>query len=257
MISKNRLKYLRSLKIKKYRIQEKLLLVEGFRLISEALNANASIQSIYYTDKILTNQNIELLFKQCENKDVEIIQINQKHIDILSDAINNQGIIAVVHQPISNDDCNLDANQLLLDSISDPGNMGNILRTADWFGLKNIYLSNESIDPYNSKTLRSSMGAHFYINIKIINIIDHINMLKDDGFTIVGAHISGENVYNWKAPKKWALILGNEAHGISKEVQQLIDCKVTIPKIGNIESLNVAMAGGILLSHIKNNVKDL
>ena len=250
MISKNRLKYLRSLKIKKYRIKEQLLLVEGFRLISEALNAQADIQTIYYSKKILNNKEFQRLFDKCNSKKIEIVEIQQKNIDELSDSINNQGIIAIINTPISIDNFT-SSNQLILDSISDPGNMGNILRTADWFGLKNIYLSENSIDPYNRKTVRASMGAHFYINIIFINIDQHIKMLKENNFTIIGADVIGDNLYDWEPPSKWAIILGNEAHGISSKVKELVDYNITIPKKGNIESLNVAMAAGILLSHAK------
>ena len=256
MISKNKLKYLCSLKKKKYRLQEKVLLVEGFRLINEAINAKASIESIYYSDKILNNTSINILFDKCKNKKIELIQILQKDIDVLSDSVSNQGILAVINTPINDKDTLLNHNQLILDTISDPGNMGNILRTADWFGLKSVYLSKKSIEPYNAKTLRSSMGAHFYIDINIIDIVEHIKMLKNNGFTIIGADIKGENLYRWKSPDKWGLVVGNEAHGISQEIRKLIDCNITIPKNGNIESLNVAMATGILLSHIRSNIKD-
>ena len=250
MISKNRLKYLRSLKIKKYRIKEQLLLVEGFRLISEALNAKANIQTIYYSKKISNNTEFQRLFDKCNSKKIEIVEIQQKNIDELSDSVNNQGIIAVINTPASIDNFT-SSNQLILDSISDPGNMGNILRTADWFGLKNIYLSENSIDPYNRKTVRASMGAHFYINIVFINIDQHIKMLKENNFTVIGADVIGDNLYDWEAPSKWAIILGNEAHGISSKAKELVDYNITIPKKGNIESLNVAMAAGILLSHAK------
>ena len=259
MISKNKLKYLRSLKIKKYRLKEQLLLVEGFKLINEALRAEASIQSIYYSTKILNNKDIQGFFDKCNHKKIKLIEVRQEDIDELSDSMNNQGIISVINTPASNNRFTTgisDQNQLILEGISDPGNMGNILRTADWFGLKKIYLSENTIDPYNAKTIRSSMGAHFYINIVSINIVEHIKKLKESNFPIIGADIVGENLYEWEIPDRWAIILGNEAHGISDKVRKLIDYNITIPKQGNIESLNVSMASGILLSHIKSNIKD-
>ena len=168
------------------------------------------------------------------------------HVKGVSDSINNQGIIAVINIPKNNEDY-LSNHQLILDSISDPGNLGNLIRTADWFGLKNIYLSENSIDPYNPKVIRSSMGAHFYINIIQINIIKHIEILKKNNFVIIGADIMGENLYDWNIPKKWAIVLGNEAHGISKSLRSLITTTVTIPGVKGMESLNVSVAGGILL----------
>ena len=126
------------------------------------------------------------------------------------------------------------------------------MRTADWFGLSAVYLSENCIDPYNPKVIRSAMGAHFYINTIQISIIRHIKLLKKNNFKIIGADISGDSIYDSVIPDKWAIILGSEAHGISEEVKNIIDYKITIPKKGSVESLNVAMAGGILLSHIKN-----
>jgi len=255
MISKNKLKYLSSLKIKKYRLKENLLLIEGSRLINESIKAHALIESIYYTKKFANNENNISLINVCEDKSIKLIEVSEKDINQLSDSINNQGIIAVINMPQKTEDY-IYNHQLILDSISDPGNLGNIIRTADWFGLKNIYLSENSIDPYNSKVIRSAMGAHFYINIILIDIIQHMEILKKNNFNIIGADIIGKNLYSWDVPDKWALILGNEAHGISDKIRKFIDYNITIPKRGNIESLNVAMAGGIFLSHVKRNIKD-
>ena len=112
-------------------------------------------------------------------------------------------------------------------------------------------MSENSIDPYNEKVVRSAMGAHFYINIVSIDIVKHIKMLKESKHPIIGADIVGESLYEWEPSERWAIILGNEAHGISDKIRKLIDYNITIPKLGNIESLNVSMAAGILLSHIK------
>ena len=177
MISKNKLKYLCSLKIKKYRLKEKQLLIEGCRLINESINANASIESIYYSKKFLHNENNLDLINTFKNKTVLFAETTQENINQLSDSMNNQGVIAVINIPDNNKDY-LYNHQLILDSISDPGNLGNIIRTADWFGLKNIYLSENSIDPYNSKVIRSAMGAHFYINIIQIDIINHTHLKR-------------------------------------------------------------------------------
>ena len=259
MISKNKFKYLSSLKIKKYRLKEQLFLADGFRLINEALSAEesgfpVSIQSIYYTKFFLNNKNIEGFFNKCENKKIKLIEADKKDIDKLSESQNNQGIIAVINIPNWSGASLLKEkspkHQLILDEIADPGNLGNILRTAAWFGMSEIYLSKNSIDPYNEKVIRSAMGAHFYVNIAFVNIVEHIILLKKNNYSIIGADISGESLYDWHAPDRGAIILGNEAHGISSKVRKLIDYNITIPKQGKIESLNVSMAAGILLSHI-------
>ena len=187
MISKNKLKYLNSLKIKKYRLKEKQILIEGCRLINESIISNASIESIYYSKIFLANKNNIDLINLLENKKIPLIEIPQTNINQLSDSINNQGIIAIINLKITKQD-SLYTNQLILDSISDPGNLGNIIRTADWFGLKNIYLSKNSIDPYNPKVVRSGMGAHFYMNIIQIDIIRHMKTLRKNSYLLCGGN---------------------------------------------------------------------
>tara|TARA_B100001250_G_C19676208_1_gene733761 strand:- start:202 stop:969 length:768 start_codon:yes stop_codon:yes gene_type:complete len=254
MLSKNQFKFLNSLKYKKTRIQENKILIEGVRIIREAQSSNTLIDSIYYTDKFASNH-VELL-DILNNQNISMTLSGQQDIKKLSESKNNPGIIAVVNIKIPSKEEYVNNNQLIIDSVSDPGNLGNIMRSADWFGLKNIYLSENSVDPYNSKVVRSAMGAHFYLNIFKISIIDHIKNLKEQEFKIIGANIEGESLYNWNIPNKWALVLGNEAHGISDEVNKLVDYDISIPQKGNVESLNVSMAGGIILSHIISNKKD-
>ena len=179
MLSKNTLNQLKLLRKKEYRIRENKILIEGARLIGEAINAKASIDILYYSNHFLHNKNNQSLFDLAKNKKISTAEVSQKNIDKLSDSINNPGIIGLVKLKKIKEQDNLDNQQLILDSISDPGNLGNLMRTADWFGLKNIYLSENSVDPYNSKVIRSAMGAHFYINIAFLT--DHL-------FIILGYH---------------------------------------------------------------------
>ena len=251
MISKNRLKYLKSLKIKKYRNKAKQFLIEGVRLIRESLQAGADIECLYCTDEFINAYGDRAFIEMIECSHISMNQINNKEMDQLADSINHQGIVGLANMKICGNQVPLEYNSyLILDSISDPGNLGNILRTADWFGLTSIYLSSDCADPYSPKVVRSAMGAHFYINIFQLDIIQHIQYLKEHDFTIVAADLDGISIYDYDIPQKSVIILGNEAHGISDEICKLIDCKITIPKRGNIESLNVSMATGIILSHI-------
>ena len=252
MISKQQLKYLKSLKIKKYRLKAMQVLIEGVRLIDESLKANADIKEVYCLEEFLSNSNNKQLIVLMENKKIPITIVDSHILDELSESINHQGLIGLASIPSIQDSVLNINNQIILESISDPGNLGNILRTLDWFGCKNIYLSQDSTDPYNSKVIRSAMGAHFYINIVQIDIFKHIVDLKNNDFTIVAADLEGYVLYNWLPPEKYAIIFGNEAHGISEKIRKLIDCKITIPKQGNIESLNISMSAGIVLSHIQN-----
>ena len=189
MLSKNKLKYLSSLKVKKYRDKEQMFLIEGFRLIQETISAMDSkfpviIQSIYYSNIFLKSKEAKEFFHKCKNRKIKLIKADVKDIDKLSESMNNQGIIALVNMPVwVNPDFFKNQYQIILDGIADPGNLGNILRTAAWFGLSEIYLSENSIDPYNGKVVRSAMGAHFYINIIPIKIVDHIEMLKENNYS--------------------------------------------------------------------------
>ena len=143
-------------------------------------------------------------------------------------------------------------NVIILDEISDPGNMGSLLRSAAWYGIDSVLCSNNCVDIYNPKVVRSAMGAHFYIsNLINIDLIETINMLKIEQYHIIGASLKGVHYKKMKVHREpWALILGNEAHGINEELYNIMDQKVSIPQRGPIESLNVAIAGSILLDRL-------
>ena len=251
MISKNRFKYLQSLKIKKYRNKASQILIEGLRLVGECVDAGASIECIYCTQSFYDKTSNYNFINLLDNKKILVEKINDNDMNNLSESINHQGVVGVVNINTASKISMEDKHQLILDSISDPGNLGNIIRTADWFGLKNIYLSDNSVDPFNSKVVRSAMGAHFYVNIFMLNIVEHIIELKKNNFTIVVADMLGDSIYNWDVPDKWAIILGNEAHGVSDKLRKLVDYNIAIPKKGNIESLNVSTAAGIILSKVR------
>ncbi len=147
-----------------------------------------------------------------------------------------------------------------LDSISDPGNLGAIIRTCDWFGVNSILISKESVDLYNPKVVQSTMGSLFHLPISNnIDLLESIHEAKNNGFKIIGTDVYGKNILSNKnvksnlvSGKKIMLIIGNEAHGISENIKKEIESFITIPKYGNAESLNAAVALGIILSGIKN-----
>jgi len=136
----------------------------------------------------------------------------------------------------------------MLDSISDPGNLGTIIRTCDWFGVKNIFLSDNIVDYTSPKVIRSSMGSIFHINIYEDIDAEILSDLKREGFEILCADIEGENVFSYNSERKKVLILSSESHGPSKDFEKISDKKISIPRIGNAESLNVASASAVLLA---------
>mgnify|MGYP001340988769 CR=1 FL=1 len=165
MISKNKIKLLKSLKLKKYREEYKLTIIEGLRLVEEAINLNTNINHIWMTPKSV-NINQDLL-KKINSKKINYDIIDQKNLKLISDTNNNQGIIAEIdikeHFNVKLNDIKSN-NIVILDNVSDPGNLGTIFRTCAWYNIKNIILTSNTVDPFNFKSLRSGMGAHFTFN---------------------------------------------------------------------------------------------
>ncbi len=255
-ISNSEIKMLRSLSVKKIRMQEGLFILEGYRLIKEALLSGYPLQKIWMTD-VFQQSATGKFIKMLSNKNsVPAELIPPRTLSQISDTRNNQGIIATA--PLQRSAGVLSDQVVVLYKISDPGNMGTMLRTAEWFGIKTVVISRFSADPFNPKAVRSAMGAHFYMNI-IDNPDQNIfKMLKDSGHKLIAAVLNGEPAEKLvrKRLKKWALVLGSEAHGIEDHLMPMFDHTASIPRIGNIDSLNVAIAGGIILQMLtKKRVK--
>jgi len=257
MISKNRIKLLRSLKLKKYREQYHSTVLEGLRLIDESINCNADIQNIWMTDQsIENNQNfVDKIKLRKINFDI----INNSDLKLISDTKNSQGIIAQINlkKYFNSQLLNIRNNcTVVLDNISDPGNLGTIFRTCAWYNIKDVILTDNTVDPFNFKSLRSGMGSHFsFDNIIIDNNKSIIDFLENNNFNILCADLNGEKISSDLTNNKWALILGSEAHGISIDFKNYH--KITIDKFGEIESLNVSVACGIILERLINNYYEL
>ena len=251
MISKNKIKLLRSLRLKKYREQNKKTILEGARLIDEAINASAQIDSVFATKEILhANQN---LAEKIQSHHIPLDMINQDDLNGISDTQHSQGIIAVVKTSsftIADLSNGLTDHIIILDNISDPGNLGTIFRTCAWYGIKSIVIASGTVDPFNFKSMRAGMGAHFYFNHIIIdNNQSIIDFLDADKFNMYCADLKGKDISKVNVNQKWAIILGSEAHGISSSFQNYD--KITIKRLGKIESLNVSVACGIILDQLK------
>tara|TARA_Y100000590_G_scaffold460630_1_gene620367 strand:+ start:116 stop:874 length:759 start_codon:yes stop_codon:yes gene_type:complete len=252
MISKNQIKFIKSLSYKKNRRKYNKVVLEGFRLIEEAIKSNLELEYICLTKEINLKIKNNKLFK---NQKINII--TDKECQLISNTKNSQGILALasinrysnnIIQNIKNE------NIIILDGVKDPGNLGTILRNCAWYGIKSIILTENSIDPFNSKCIRSGMGAHFYLeNIIKDNSQNIIDYLLKNHFTIIIADLNGQNLDNININNKWALVLGSEAHGVNPIYHNF--SKVTIDKFGDIESLNVSVASGILLNELLHNKK--
>ena len=238
LISQNEDKLIRSLHQKKFRNKHEKFIVEGARSIDYALNNNGSFSIILYT-KGFSNK-FPKLIKKIQSLDCSLI--SEKELKKLSPSDSPSGIIGIANK-IEYSEFNYDENFIFLDKIADPGNMGTIIRTASWFGIPQIALSDGCIDPFNSKVVRSAMGTHF--SLKWIGE----KPIKDfKNYKLIGADPKSNNINQLpKTNHKWGLIMGSEAHGISSDIYSLMNDTIAIPKIGEGESLNIGVAMGILL----------
>lgn len=246
MLSKNEIKLIKSLENKKFRKKHNFFVIEGERIVKESLVSGILIDQVFISESFVANQYplIDTLAKQ--NTVTKIIP--DKQMKAISGTVTPSGILALVKMPVQpNLGIIENQNILYLDTIQDPGNLGTLLRSANWFGIENIILSENSIDPYNPKVVRSGMGAHFNLNIFTDTPLKLLSK-----HTKIGGFQEGESIYEIekKSIEPWVLVIGNEAYGISEENAKLINKKITIPKIGKGESLNVAVAGSVLLYHL-------
>ena len=242
------IKNIKKLKDKKYRDETRVYLVEGIKMLKEAILENAKIQTIVICDEDYKNNVIpEELNKEIQK--YNCIYVSKKVFLHITEVTNPQGILAVVEK--KNKESKINYNEdiiVILDGIQDPGNLGTILRTVDSVGLTQIITSKDTVDAYNPKVVRSTMGATFRINvIEAEDLVKTINQIKQNGFETLATSLqTNKSIYDIDYTKK-AIIIGNEANGVSKEVQEACDIKVKIPMLGKTESLNAAVATGIIL----------
>tara|TARA_A100001015_G_scaffold178079_1_gene197976 strand:- start:2119 stop:2847 length:729 start_codon:yes stop_codon:yes gene_type:complete len=241
LISKKTYKTIKSLKSRKFRYTLERFTVEGLRLIKTILEKGAFLESVFFT-KAFENKNLEFI-KQIDS-DI-LFDVSEKEMKDLSNMTTPSGILAISKFP-NYGKLNSGKNIIFLDQISDPGNMGTILRTASWFGVEQIVLSDKCIDPFNPKVVAAAMGSHFQIKFLGQESID-----KLDDYLWIGASLDGKMLkQSIKINEKWILVMGSEAHGIDKKIKSRLDEIYTVPKLGEGESLNVGVAMGIILSKI-------
>lgn len=240
-------KSIKKLKDKKYRDLSKEFIVEGIKLVEEAIQENAEIKKIIICEDCINNGliNKNLMYEIAKN---DCIYVTEKVFQSLSDVTNPQGILAVIGQNTIEEIKYNDDIILVLDGIQDPGNLGTILRTLDSTNLKQVIITNKTADPYNPKVVRSTMGAIFRVNvIEVEDLSKTIKEFKKHKIQILATDLSTEfSIYDVDY-KKSAIIIGNEGNGVSKEIFDLADKKIKIPMKGKTESLNAAVATGIIL----------
>ena len=241
-------KNIKKLKEKKYRDLENAYIIEGIKLVKEAIYENAKIRQIIMCENYADNKEIdkETLY---EISKYNLIYVTEKIFNTITDVKTPQGIIAIVEK--NNSTCEINYSEeiiIALDDVQDPGNLGTIIRTADSANLKQIILSKNSADPYNPKVVRSTMGGIFRVNIiEVDNLEETLKQTQKNGFKVMVTVLDTQkSIYDVNYNKK-VIVIGNEANGISKSIQNIADEKVKIPMLGKTESLNASVAAGVMI----------
>lgn len=218
------IKYLRNLHEKKFRDEYSEYIIEGVKMFKEAVDEKLNIKKVIVCEEIFSEE----LPKG--NYDIEYVSKNV--FEYISDTKTPQGILAIIKKK-ENDHKEYSDVIFALDTLQDPGNLGTIIRTLDSAGIKTLLLSEESVDPYNLKVVRSTMGAIYRLDIfENIKLIEEISNLKKKGYKVIVTAIDAkENLFEYNFPKKIIIVIGNESNGVSKEIQELADEKIKIPMI--------------------------
>ena len=240
MVVKSQIKFIKSLQQKKYRISNGMFVVEGVKMVNELLQTSLKLHSLYTTAP-------ELL----PSGGIDHRKISENDLRKISGLKSPNKVLAIFYIPDAEP---LDCKDwiLLLDGVKDPGNLGTIIRLCDWFGIKHLACSTDTVDCFNPKVLQATMGSIARVNTIYTNL--DVLIEKSD-VPVIGAFMEGESVNQLNWPSRGMLIMGNEAHGISKKLELLLHKKVSIPQYGkaSAESLNVGTATAILLNELRRN----
>jgi len=239
--SKNEIKFIKSLAIKKYRYKNASFIVEGLKSVQEFVQSGTKIQRIYLTSNLIDQLNFDIHVYDCKI-------IDENDYKKLSEQNTPSGILAIIlmRQAELNKKQLQEGCTLILDNVQDPGNLGTLIRLADWFGIKQVICSVGTVDCYNPKTVQATMGSLCRVAVFYENLLDLMKEQKK--IKKYSAILGGQNLYETKVEAPCFLILGNEANGINVDLKAFRNHGIEIPKMGKAESLNVAIAGGIILA---------
>ncbi|SEL06109.1 RNA methyltransferase, TrmH family [Aquimarina amphilecti] len=241
MVSKNQKKLINSLHQKKYRKQHGLFVAEGKKVINELLEANLRLHSLFALDTSYFEISSENVFN-----------VTETELKIISFLTTPQFAVAIFYIPETQSVMG-DGLILALDDVRDPGNLGTIIRLCDWFGITDLVCSEQTVDCFNPKVIQATMGSVTRVNIVYTNLNNFLTSKKEE-FSVYGTFMDGDIIYKEQLPKKGVIVMGNEANGISKEVEFLVNKRIAIPRFGTAqvtESLNVATATAIILNEFR------
>jgi TrmH family RNA methyltransferase len=236
MLSKSQIKLISSLHQKKCRDFNQLFMVEGKRMVFELMESHTDyLQQIVISETFARENKTDYPFEP------EIVDTNT--FKKISHLVQPQGVLAIFKQPELT--YRVSDFVLVLDGVQDPGNMGTILRLADWFGVEQVICSKDCVDIFNTKVVQASMGSIFRVRVAYLDLAE---FMQNNQLPVFGALLNGENIYKKQLQRKGLLVMGSEGNGISKEIQTYVKEALFIPQFGGGESLNVSMATAILLS---------
>jgi TrmH family RNA methyltransferase len=237
MVTKSELKYIQSLSDKKVRLESGCFIAEGVKLVGEMIAAGYPLKAVYALDSWVS-----------PDATLEVTRIEAFELEKMRLLQTPNQVLAVARMPQNTNPIEL-AGQLtiVLDGIQDPGNLGTIIRTADWFGIPQIVASEDTVDVYNPKVIGASMGSFMRVQVHYKNLAAWMPTVK---LPVYGALLEGENIFTTKAPNGGVLVIGSEGKGIRENVIDFVTHPVTIPKTGGAESLNAGIAAGIIIAQL-------
>jgi TrmH family RNA methyltransferase len=239
MLTKNKIKFIRSLAIRKERYTQQRFIIEGEKIVKEAIEMGLPIEDIIALDSFSADLGSTIF-----------ISVSKKEIERCSSLKKAPGILATLPFMEWKELNKVNGKYILLDSVNDPGNLGTIIRIADWFGMDGVICSLNSVDVYNQKVVQASMGSIFRIPVYYMDLKE---IIHSSPLPLIAASMQGEDFSTFSFPKSGMLLMGNESHGISNELLSLVDNEITIPRKGKAESLNVSVATGILCQAFAKN----
>lgn len=243
MITNNKVKFVKSLQQKKNRIIHSSFVVESDKDVLELLSSNYEIKELFARKSWIKNTKIRDSFS--------VNEVSDKELQRMSSLQTSSDVLAIVKIPDRIDIFNFIGVNIVLDNIKDPGNLGTIIRICDWFGVKNIFCSKQTVDVYNSKVVQSTKGSIFRVNVIYTDLHDLINNMKEE-INVYAAVMNGIDLDSLSDEKDSLIVFGNESNGISESLLSLINKRITIKKIGSAESLNVAISSAIILNKFCN-----
>lgn len=253
MISKNKIKYLHSLKTKKFRDAEDVFVAEGPKVVGDIFSRyKSNLTLLVATSEWLKGEGRAI----ASAADCEIIEVTEDELTKASFLCHPQQVLAVFKKLDSHVDTNLLKSKLtiVLDGVQDPGNLGTIIRIADWFGIENVICSADTADVYNPKVVQATMGSIARVNVTYMNLSELFDSLPKD-FPIYGTLLEGDNIYNQELTDVGLIVMGNEGKGISPAIRELVNRALRIPNYpegrATADSLNVAIATAIVCAEFR------